>query len=210
MRKRCDLYLRLSAGALSSADWPGLEALLREARPAALLLSDGHTNIPLDRLRDAGMSGERQTIAILIENDPRLALALKADGVHLRGGSAQVAEARSLLGEEAVIGVSSPLTRHEAMVIAEAGADYIAFGEPALSGQRDIGALADMISWWDELFEVPCVAWLSDSDTVEDAYELVRAGADFLCAGIQRNDFEERSAMIRDLAAMTGDLAKTA
>jgi thiamine-phosphate pyrophosphorylase len=210
MTKRCDLYLRLDASALSASALPEVEALLRDARPAALLLLRANRDVPLNRLRRAAKCNGRQTVAILIENDARLAVALNADGVHLRGHSMPIAEARRLLGEAHAIGVSCPLTRHEAMVMAEAGADYIAFGDAAAMEPRDIGALSDMIGWWDELFEVPCAAWLSDADTESDAEGLMRAGADFLCIHVGTGDFERRSAMIRDIAAMTSGFARTA
>lgn len=210
MTKRCELYLRLHANALSGSALPDLEALLSEIRPAALLVIGANADLSLDRLRQACESNGRQTVAILIENDAGLAKTLNADGVHLHGDSAQLTEARHLLGEDRAIGVSCPLSRHESMVMAEAGADYVAFGDPALTGQRNVDSLVDMTRWWSELLEIPCVAWLADGDTKEDANKLVCAGADFLCIGIEQNHFAERLGFVRDLAALMNDIVNTA
>ena len=47
-----------------------------------------------------------------------------ADGVHLNGGSEAVAEARSSLKGERIIGAGGLRSRHDAMDIGETGVDY--------------------------------------------------------------------------------------
>jgi thiamine-phosphate pyrophosphorylase len=64
------------------------------------------------------------------------------------------------------------------MLLAELGADYVAFGSmPALSG-RDREESAGLIAWWSEIFVVPSVAW--NVKTREEAAHLARLGADFV------------------------------
>ena len=169
----CDIYLRLSAAELPAAG--GLEAAIREAAPAALLVTSpekagGDFPAFVEAIK-------RQNLAILIEQDWSLARELDLDGVHIQADVGALAEARRALGASKSIGVSCGLSRHEAMVLAEAGADYLAFGE---TGQPDLDACVDMLGWWSELFEVPCVAWLRKGEGLDVAEELVRAGADFL------------------------------
>lgn len=80
--------------------------------------------------------------AILIVNDdPHLALACHADGVHLGQEDGEVAAARALLGADKVIGVSTH-TVAEAERAALAGADYIGLGSlyPTQS-KDDIGVV---------------------------------------------------------------------
>jgi len=64
--------------------------------------------------------------------------------------------------------------------LAEAGADYIAFGAPAHLNGRDKGRVRrdELVAWWAEIFEVPCVAF--DVETGEEAERLTRAGAEFV------------------------------
>ncbi len=203
MDKRCDLYLRLRAEALPA---PGeLEVLLREVKPAAVLLMRTAGETAVENVRRAIDPERRQTVAILVENDAGLVQRLDVDGVHLRSADDQLAGLRSRLAEAKSIGVSCRLSRHEAMMMAEAGADYIAFGDPALPGKRDLSAVVEMINWWNALFEVPCVAWLCETDGLGDAQRLVQAGADFLCVGQGVDD----SIKLSDLVQITSDFVKT-
>jgi thiamine-phosphate pyrophosphorylase len=66
------------------------------------------------------------------------------------------------------------------MVAGEAGADYVAFGAffPTLTKVPPSRAEPDILTWWSELFELPCVA--IGGITVDNAKPLIEAGADFL------------------------------
>ena len=59
-------------------------------------------------------------------------------------------------------------TRHDAMLAAEAGADYVMFGEPDEDGHRpSFEAIAERVAWWAEVFEIPCVGFAASLDEVE-------------------------------------------
>jgi thiamine-phosphate pyrophosphorylase len=46
------------------------------------------------------------------------------------------------------------------MLAAEAGADYVMFGEPDAAGKRpSFDAIHERVGWWTEVFEIPCVAY---------------------------------------------------
>lgn len=150
-----------------------------------------------------------QGAAALIDTDARLARTLRADGVHLgdsTGLQAAYEEAREILGAHCVVGAYAGKSRHDAMTIAEAGADYIAFGAPAEAKDQEAARARrlDLVSWWAEIFEVPCVAL--DVATPEDAASLAAAGADFVAvtleAGLSVADASDRIAGVR--AAMPG------
>jgi thiamine-phosphate pyrophosphorylase len=64
------------------------------------------------------------------------------------------------------------------MVLAELGADYVAFGPGPGLGERGGQERAELIAWWSEIFVVPCVAW--DVETLEEAANLAGLGADFV------------------------------
>jgi thiamine-phosphate pyrophosphorylase len=91
-----------------------------------------------------------------------------------------VKEAREALGREAQIGVTCHASRHLAMDAGEAGADYVAFGAfyPTTTKQVEHHAEPDILTWWQSIFEIPCVA--IGGITPANAAPLVRAGADFL------------------------------
>jgi thiamine-phosphate pyrophosphorylase len=103
-----------------------------------------------------------------------------ADGAHLTGIEAFKA-ALATLKPDRIAGCGGLGTRHDAMVAAEAGADYVMFGEPDAAGARpSLAAVADRLSWWAEVFEVPCVGFAASLQEVEP---LAAAGADFVALG---------------------------
>jgi thiamine-phosphate pyrophosphorylase len=115
-------------------------------------------------------------LACLIEQDAELAERLGADGVHIAADASVYADMRKRLGDSASIGAGCGADRHVAMSLAELGADYVAFG---LDSTIDpIDQYAELISWWSEIFVVPCVAW--NVDNADQAAQLASLGADFV------------------------------
>lgn len=119
-------------------------------------------------------------VAFLINDRPDLAAELDADGAHIGQTDLAYAEARELLGPDKILGVTCHDSRHLAMEAGEAGADYVAFGAFYKTDTKDPISMAepDILTWWSELFELPCVA--IGGITANNAAPLVRAGADFL------------------------------
>lgn len=119
-------------------------------------------------------------VAFIVNDSIALARRLKADGVHLGQDDGDVREAREALGREAQIGVTCHASRHLAMEAGEAGADYVAFGSFFPSGTKasDHRPEPELLSWWQGLMEIPCVA--IGGITPQNCAPLVAAGADFL------------------------------
>ncbi|HEY7084684.1 MAG TPA: thiamine phosphate synthase [Hyphomicrobiaceae bacterium] len=128
-------------------------------------------------------AAQRRNAAALIVEDAQLARTLRADGVHLslaKTGANGYGEVRSLVGRGGIVGVDAGISRHDAMTVAEDGADYVAFGAPAHLKDRTKARVRrdELIAWWAEIFEAPCVAL--DVETPEEAEALARTGADFV------------------------------
>jgi thiamine-phosphate pyrophosphorylase len=67
------------------------------------------------------------------------------------------------------------------MVAAESGVDYVMFGEPDSAGKRPgFSALIERVSWWAEIFQLPCVAF---AGTIDEVADLADARADFIALG---------------------------
>ncbi|KOQ67909.1 thiamine phosphate synthase [Stenotrophomonas maltophilia] len=67
-------------------------------------------------------------VPLIVNDDPVLARAVGAAGVHLGGTDGDIASARALLGADAIIGASCYDQLANAEAAAAAGASYVAFG----------------------------------------------------------------------------------
>jgi len=196
VKHRCRLYLEFPAQPSAKLEAQLARALDSADVASVLLCIDGDTagEDHAGRLIDLVHSRGR---ACLIANDVALAERLGADGVHLAADPELYAESRKRLGESASIGVGCGLSRHDAMELAELGADYIAFG-PAAAGDIDgIDQCAELIAWWAEIFVVPCVAW--NVATADVAQRFAALGADFVALPAEiwhHDDAEARIACI--------------
>jgi thiamine-phosphate pyrophosphorylase len=119
-------------------------------------------------------------VAFIVNDSIPLAKRLKADGVHLGQKDGDPRQAREELGREAQIGVTCHDSKHLAMEAGEAGADYVAFGAffPSTTKETEYHPEPGLLSWWSQLFEIPCVA--IGGITPANCGALVAAGADFL------------------------------
>lgn len=99
-------------------------------------------------------------VPLVIADHLRLVSLHGLQGVHLTDAGPQaVRAARQALGSEAIIGAFGGSTRHKAMSLAEAGADYVSLG-PVRAGALGDGREADasLFEWWDTMIETPSVA----------------------------------------------------
>ena len=71
---------------------------------------------------------QKQGVVFLINDDPQLARAVNADGVHLGQSDTGLREAREMLGEHKIIGITCHASLELALQAQQQGADYVAFG----------------------------------------------------------------------------------
>lgn len=119
-------------------------------------------------------------IAVLINDRADIACDYGADGVHIGQHDMSFKEAKKWVGEHGIVGVTCHDSRHLAMVAGEQGADYVAFGAfyPTQTKNAPTKAEPELLTWWQEMMELPCVA--IGGIATDNAEPLVRAGADFL------------------------------
>lgn len=195
------LYLIVDASGTGDDLPPDFDAALTAGDVAAVLVRFGAcvAEVAERRLSAALAAARRRDVAFMSEGDPLPACDAGVDGVHAQGLEA-VSRALDAFKPGFIVGAGGLKTRHDAMVAAEAGADYVMFGEPEPSGARAaFAAVLERVAWWAELFEPPCVGY---AETFEEAAELGKAGADFVAVGdLVWSDRRGAAAALADVTA---------
>jgi thiamine-phosphate pyrophosphorylase len=182
MMPNCRLYLitpptldppafrDLLAAALDAADVAAVQLRLKN-------LDDDLLRRAIDTLRPVAQT---RGVSFLLNDRPDLAVASGCDGAHVGQQDMPARDARRLLGQDLTLGVTCHASRDLAMQAGEDGADYVAFGAFFPSGTKATSHQADpeILAWWSELMEPPCVA--IGGITAANCAPLVAAGADFL------------------------------
>ena len=156
-----------------------LEPALGSGDVAAVLLrlAEGGERTLIERVKAITAAVQPREIALVVDGHADIVAHAGADGAHLTG-IATFAASLALLKPDRIAGAGGLGSRHDAMLAGETGADYVMFGDPDRHGRRlDLDALNERLTWWAELFEVPCVGYAASKDEVPP---LSRTGADFM------------------------------
>ncbi|MBI1275635.1 thiamine phosphate synthase [bacterium] len=181
----CQIY------AITPPELPDLPAFVEQLK-AAHGAADGLLSVLQLRLKDVPDDAvlraadgllpvcEALGVAFILNDRADLAVKAGAGGVHLGEEDGRLSEARRLLGPEAIIGMSCYDSLDTAMELAEAGADYVAFGSfyPSTTKENTRRPSPLVLAQWSSQSEVPCVA--IGGITAENAAILVSHGADFI------------------------------
>jgi len=100
------------------------------ARIVQLREKDTPQNEILNLGRELLKLTRRYDVPLIINDSPELAKEIGADGVHLGGGDTSIKNARAILGDEVIIGVSCYNQIERGLNAVQNGADYVAFGTP--------------------------------------------------------------------------------
>lgn len=157
------------AAALDAGDVAAVQLRLKD-------VDDDQWRRTIDALRPIVQSRD---VAFLLNDRVELAAATGCDGAHVGQTDSPAADARKLLGG-LTVGVTCHDSRDLAMQAGDDGADYVAFGAFFPTRTKDAPTIADpeIIQWWSDLMELPCVA--IGGITAANCAPLVTAGADFL------------------------------
>lgn len=182
------LYLVTPAITDATAFAPALEAALAAGDVAAVLLrlADADDRTQINRIKILAPVAQMAGAALLADGHVNLVARSGADGAHVVG-VVGVVDALEALKPDWVVGVGGLASRHDAMTAAEGGCDYVMFGEIDAQGRRaPFDAIAERVSWWAEVFEIPCVGYAASIDEVAP---LIEAGADFIAVGHDADDW---------------------
>jgi thiamine-phosphate pyrophosphorylase len=163
-------------------------ALLYKVRLA--LLGGAHVLQYRNKIADASLRAEQAGalrrltrefgVPLIVNDDAALARHVEADGVHLGGEDGSVAEARTLLGGNGIVGVSCYNRLPLAQEAVQQGADYVAFGAFFPSGVKPeaVAASLELLEQARQELNVPIVA--IGGITVQNGAQLIEVGADAL------------------------------
>ena len=182
------LYLVTPALSDAAGFVPALTAALAAGDVAAVLvrLTDADERTQINRVKALAGAVQGAGAALLIDGHANLVAKAGADGAHVSGID-EVTDALEALKPDWVVGAGGLTSRHDAMTAAEAGCDYVMFGEIDAEGHRaPFEAIRERVSWWAEVFEAPCSAYAASLDEVTP---LIEAGADFLAVGHDADDW---------------------
>jgi thiamine-phosphate pyrophosphorylase len=178
---------------LAAGDVACLQLRLKQADGSDV--DDAEISTAIEAIKPIVLSHD---VAFLINDRPDLAHHHDLDGVHIGQDDIPYQQAREMLGGAKIIGVTCHNSKHKAMLAGDAGADYVAFGAFFETQTKDTQSVAtpELLSWWQELMEPPCVA--IGGITPENAAPLITAGADFiaLSSGVWRHPQGPEAAII--------------
>lgn len=183
MPRQCGLYLITppTIPDLSAFAQRLSEALAGDAVAALQVrLKDVDDDAIAAAIETLGPLARAHDVALILNDRPDLAARLNCDGVHIGQDDGPIEEARRLVGSGSIIGVTCHASRHLAMVAAEAGADYVAFGAFFASHTKAAATQADLelLTVWQETMLTPCVA-IGGID-VTNCSAVAAAGADLV------------------------------
>lgn len=116
---------------------------------------------------------QSQGIVAIIRGSAEIAKAVEADGVILTDAT-QYAPARTLLGQESIIGLSCNQGQSEAEALVKLRPDYIFFGDEPSPGLF----VPSLLRWLSQYEDISSVS--GGTVTNDNAAHLVQAGATFL------------------------------
>jgi thiamine-phosphate pyrophosphorylase len=171
-------------------DWDDTEALLGSTEAAlrggAVMVQYRHkTASPEKRLKQAQALlalCRRYQRPFIINDHVQLAMELDADGIHVGGTDASVAEVRAALGPGKIVGASCYGDLELARKAYREGASHVAFGGfyPSRVKKYAVTTSPDIIAR--SKAEIPLPVVVIGGMTIENSASLVAAGADMVAA----------------------------
>lgn len=191
-------------------DWDDTDKLLRVTEQAlqggAALLQYRHKSA------DAALRQEQAEALLnlcrryqrpfIINDYMELCLALDADGIHVGGTDASVAEVRTMVGTDKIVGASCYGDLELAHASYRAGASYVAFGGfyPSRVKKYPVTTPPDIVTRAKAEVAVPNV--VIGGMTQENAVPLIAAGADMVAAISSVYLADDPTAAARSFAAL--------
>ena len=100
----------------------------------------------------------RNNLAVLLEDNYEFALKNEFDGVHFTKRPSEIQKVLKLKPKDFLVGVDCSYSKHQGLITAELGVDYISFKVDCNKNNYNSNSYSDnLISWWYETIEIPLV-----------------------------------------------------
>ncbi|MEJ5020306.1 thiamine phosphate synthase [Ochrobactrum vermis] len=144
--------------------------------------------------------------AALVLNDTRIAGRVGADGVHIEGKVADLAEAIEKHTPKMIVGTGNLRDRHGAMQIGELQPDYVFFGKIGADNKPDAHPRnLSLAEWWSQMVEIPSIAQAGSA--LESIIAAAETGADFVALGRAVFDAEDPAKAVAEANRLLDDKA---
>lgn len=161
-----------------------LEAALSGGDIASLIIAPYDADESAFQMRAERLSrlAQARGAASLVAGEPRIAARIGADGVHVEGPKAELAETIRRHQSKMMVGCGGARTRDAALELGETQPDYIFFGRFGYDLKpgphpRNLS----LAEWWAEMIQIPCIV-MAGSD-IASVVEVAMTGAEFVALG---------------------------
>ncbi len=137
-------------------------------------------------------------VAVMIAGEPRIAARARADGLHVEGSKAALAEIVEKHQAKMTIGTGGATTRDDALELGEVQPDYMFFGRFGYDNKPEPHPRnLKLGTWWSEMVQIPAIV-LAGSD-LESVAAVAETGVEFvaLSAAIFNEDVDPAEAVAR-------------
>lgn len=120
--------------------------------------------------------------AALILNDTQIAGRVGADGVHIEGKIADLAETIERHAPKMIVGMGNLRDRHGALEIGELQPDYVMFGKVGADQKPEPHSRnINLAEWWASMVDIPCI--VQAGNTLASLEQAVATRAEFVALG---------------------------
>lgn len=195
------LYVLLSgATCRASLEWTIAEAAAGGAQIIQLREKTLGDRELLARARDVRRWTRQAGVLFIMNDRPDIARLVEADGVHLGQDDMPVRDARRIVGERALIGVSAHDIEQVWRAVAD-GANYIGVGPTFPSATKQFDALAGLEFVRAATAETSLPAFVLGGVTMENVADVVAAGATRIAVSAAIAQADDPRAVARYLVA---------
>lgn len=122
---------------------------------------------------------QEKGVAAIVAGYSRIAGRVRADGIHVEGNKAALADMLDRMQDKMMVGAGGAKTRDDALGLGEERPDYMFFGRFGYDNQPEPHHRNLTLGrWWAEMIEIPCIVLAGSSLASVDA--VAATGAEFV------------------------------